>query len=310
MPKKIFEVVSLFSGCGGMDLGIMGGFHFNGVNYKRNPFQVIAANDINKAACRTYERNLGEDIFCGDIRDYLSKLPQADVIIGGFPCQDISVNNRRGTGVKGARSGLYKLMAEAVERYQPAAFVAENVRGLLMRHNKESLRAVIDDFSSLGYHVSYSLYNAADYGVPQTRERVFIFGSKYEPVVGPAATHLPNERVSADAVLDNLINRPRDPYFSHIWSEAKRSPDQGDRILKRGRPGYTIRAECHGNIQWHYELNRRISMREAARLQSFPDSFLFECGIRETERELGNAVPPVLAWHMSRSLSDHLSRWT
>ncbi|HEV2456704.1 MAG TPA: DNA cytosine methyltransferase, partial [Verrucomicrobiae bacterium] len=77
--------------------------------------------------------------------------------------------------------------------------------------------------------------------------------------------------------------------------------------LLSDRPGYTIRAECHGNIQFHYRHPRRVSMREAARIQSFPDKFLFMCGIREMERQVGNAVPPVLAWHVANAILDCLT---
>jgi len=94
--------------------------------------------------------------------------------------------------------------------------------------------------------------------------------------------------------------------FNHIWSRANKSPEQGDRVLKRDRPGYTIRAECHGNIQYHYRLRRRMSMREAARVQSFPDTFIFEAKLRETERQVGNAVPPVLAWHVANAVCECL----
>ena len=92
--------------------------------------------------------------------------------------------------------------------------------------------------------------------------------------------------------------------FNHVWSKAKRSGEQGNRRLKPDRVAYTIRAECHGNIQYHYNLDRRISMREAARIQSFPDNFIFHSKIRETERQVGNAVPPVLAWHVARRLAE------
>ena len=84
------------------------------------------------------------------------------------------------------------------------------------------------------------------------------------------------------------------------------SPDQGSRKLRADRPATTIRAEHHGNVQWHYKLARRISLREAARLQSFPDSFSFQGGMRQTERQIGNAAPPVLAWHIARELISHL----
>lgn len=304
--QKRRSVVSMFSGCGGMDLGFRGGFEYLGRRYAKNPFEILWANDLNEAACRTYSENLKHDIHCGDIWELLGTLPAAeevDVVIGGFPCQDISVNGK-GRGIRGARSGLYRAMVEVVDMLQPTAFVAENVKGLLMRHNSESLATVLNDFSSLGYNVSYQLYHAANYGVPQSRERVFIVGTK--PGVGafkaPKFTHSRNEWINAREAIDDLKKLPEDVSLNHIWSKARRSPQQGDRRLIADRVGYTVRAECHGNIQWHYEVDRRISMREAARLQSFPDNFVFHAKLRETERQIGNAVPPVLAWHLARTL--------
>ena len=99
-----------------------------------------------------------------------------------------------------------------------------------------------------------------------------------------------------------------DPEFSHIWSLANVSGEQGNRRLIADRPGYTIRAECHGNTQLHYSLPRCMSMREAARIQSFPDSFRFMSKLRETERQIGNAVPPVLAWHIANAVKSLLER--
>ena len=161
--RKQFTVVSLFSGCGGMDLGFKGGFNFLGKRYAKNPFEIIWANEINEAACRTYRRNIGSHIKQGDIWSMLDELPaKADVVIGGFPCQDISVNGK-GAGVAGKRSGLYRAMVEVVARVKPKIFVAENVKGLLMKHHQNALNQVLNDFRSLGYNVSYELYHAADY---------------------------------------------------------------------------------------------------------------------------------------------------
>jgi DNA (cytosine-5)-methyltransferase 1 len=108
--------------------------------------------------------------------------------------------------------------------------------------------------------------------------------------------------MTAEEAIGDLEPLEECPGINHVWSRANKSPEQGDRILKAARPGYTIRAECHGNIQWHYRLKRRMSMREAARVQSFPDNFIFDAMLRETERQIGNAVPPVLAWHVARAV--------
>ena len=300
------SVVSMFSGCGGMDLGFRGGFEFLGETYSKNPYDIIWANDINEAACRTYKKNLNHDIHFGDIWGLLDTLPDAenvDLVIGGFPCQDISVNGK-GLGIDGARSGLYRAMVEVVDRLRPKVFVAENVKGLLMKHNAKSLETVLKDFRNLGYDVSYNLYHAANYGVPQSRERVFIIGvdNTVNNFTPPSPTHLPDDWISAKQAIEDLESIPENPDFNHIWSRAKKSSDQGNRSLKADRVAYTIRAECHGNIHYHYNLNRRLSMREAARIQSFPDNFIFDSKLRQTERQVGNAVPPVLAWHIAQSL--------
>lgn len=307
-PIGPFTVVSLFAGCGGMDLGFKGGFNFLGNHYPEHPFDLIWANELNEAACRTYKRNIGDHIHQGDIWEMLDLLPaQADVVIGGFPCQDISVNGK-GAGIEGKRSGLYRAMVEAVSRIRPKVFIAENVKGLLMKHHASALRQVLSDFEDLGYDVSYELYHAADFGVPQTRERVIIVGTLPEArgFEAPKPVCDRDEYITAKAALHDLISASEDESINHIWSRANRSPEQGNRRLLADRPGYTIRAECHGNIQWHYELPRRISMREAARIQSFPDDFIFEAKLRETERQVGNAVPPVLAWHIAEAVAQSL----
>lgn len=302
------SVISLFSGCGGMDLGFLGGFDFLGTHYDRTRFEIIWANELNAAACRTYRKNIDPDIVEGDINECIDKMPEyADVIIGGFPCQDISVNGK-GAGIKGKRSGLYVCMVEAVKRVRPKVFVAENVKGLLMRHNKESLDKVISDFSELGYNVSYKLYNTADYGVPQTRERVIIVGTRPDisDFIPPEPTT--DTWITAKEAIGDLETLEQNEEFSHIWSLANVSGQQGNRKLEANRAGYTMRSECHGNIQFHYSLPRRISMREAARIQSFPDNFIFDSKLRETERQIGNAVPPVFAWNIAKAIQQTLER--
>ena len=296
------KVVSLFAGCGGLDLGFLGGFSFLGHKYVRNDFDVIWANEINADACKTYQRNIGE-IVNADVNDVVAQVPSgADVVIGGFPCQDISINGKM-QGLKGKRSSLYRVMVEIVDQVKPKVFVAENVGSLMMKRHDEARSRILSDFRALGYNVSCQLYHAEDYGVPQTRERVFIVGTRIGmPTFNPPKAVSADCPVTAEKAIGDLADRPQDPAFSHVWSKAKPSGEQGNRRLVANRPGYTMRAECHGNIQFHYSRPRRISMREAARIQSFPDEFVFPVGIRSTERQIGNAVPPVLAWHVARAV--------
>ena len=295
-------VASLFSGCGGMDLGFVGGFNFLGTAYAPLANRIIFANDISEAACLTYQENLGHGIQATDIEDAMRQLPRrCDILIGGFPCQDVSVNGQR-QAAKGQRTVLYRKMIEAIERTRPKVFVAENVRGLL---SCEFGDRVLSDFDLPGYAVTTKVLLASSYGVPQNRERLFIVG-----VRGRRPFRFPEPSVdvpiTAKAAISDLENEPEDPDIKHVWSRAKRSPEQGSRTLKADAPATTMRAEHHGNVQWHYSLPRRISLREQARFQSFPDDFHFPCAMRETERQIGNAVPPVLAWNLAKAIGDQV----
>lgn len=300
--RKVFSIASLFAGCGGLDLGFLGDFEFLGRRYPRTAFDIVWANELSPYACRTYAQNIGSHIVCGDIRETIKEIPQnVDMVMGGFPCQDISINGKM-LGINGKRSSLYSYIVEAVKRTRPKVFLAENVGSLMLKQNAYSFETILADFKALNYNVTYHVYHAEEYGVPQTRERVIFVGTRkdvplFTPPVPSAAVP-----VTAGEALRDLEDRPADKAFAHVWSKAMPSGDQGNRRMVENRPGYTIRAECHGNIQFHYKLPRRLSMREAARIQSFPDSFTFPCGIRETERQIGNAVPPVLAWHIAQRI--------
>ena len=306
-PHNPYTVVSLFSGCGGLDLGFRGDFDFGGRHYQRHPFEITWANDLSPAACRTYRHNLGSEIICGDVWEALDSLPtSADVVLGGFPCQDVSINGK-GQAENGSRTILYRALIEAVKRLKPRVFVGENVKGLLMAKRQQFFSTMMSEFGELGeYDISYRLYRASDFGVPQVRERIFIVGVRGTSAFAhPGGTE--DSPMTAKEALWDLETVLEDRSINHIWSKAKASPEQGSRRLRPNEPATTIRAECHGNSQYHYSLDRRISMREAARIQSFPDDFVFQARLRETERQVGNAVPPVLAWHLADSVGRHLA---
>lgn len=303
-----YSVVSLFSGCGGMDLGFIGGFTFGGSYYDQLPFRINWANDLDEAACKTYKRNIGDHIVCGDILSLLGKLPsRTEVLIGGFPCQDVSINGQKAAN-DGLRSTLYRAMHEAIRRTRPKIFIAENVKGILMSHSEALYSEMMQGFDDLGYSVAQQKYLAADYGVPQMRERVLFVGTpkRKKKFKHPGPIREKSDWMSVETAISDLEFCSENPDFAHIWSKAKPSPQQGQRKLKSDRPSTTIRAECHGNQQFHYSEPRRISLREAARLQSFPDNFEFVGGMRKTERQIGNAVPPVLAWYVAKAVWEHL----
>ncbi|WNS82197.1 DNA (cytosine-5-)-methyltransferase [Domibacillus sp. DTU_2020_1001157_1_SI_ALB_TIR_016] len=324
-------VVSLFSGCGGLDLGFRGDFTFLGNYYERNQFKIIFANDLFKQAVQTYEKNIGKHIIKRDIEDLLENevelVPtEADVVIGGFPCQDFSVAGKR-QGITVKRGKLYLQMKKVIERIAPKVFVAENVEGLVNMENGLILETIKSDLSSIEhngetvrYNVTHKLLHAADFGVPQIRKRVFIVGVRSdieEEFVFPEETHRENP-ITAQEALDDLWGQENNPdIFNHSQvSKAKFYPGrrmQGNSQIKANAPSITIRAEHHGNIEAHYRsLNeedpsdmaywRRLTVRECARIQSFPDDFEFLGAASYTYKQVGNAVPPVLGWHLAKSV--------
>lgn len=166
MKKKV-RVISLFSGAGGMDQGFINA-----------GCDIIWANDFFKEAVDTYRRNIGDHVVYGDItRIPSSDIPDnPDIIIGGFPCQGFSVANTK-RSMKDERNFLYKEMLRIIADKKPKFFVAENVKGLLSMKQGKVIKMIVKDFKKLGYKVDYRIINAAEYGVPQTRERVIIIGN-------------------------------------------------------------------------------------------------------------------------------------
>lgn len=159
------KVVSLFSGAGGLDLGFIKAGH-----------QIVWANDLYRDAVETYRRNIGDHIVCEDISKIRTEeIPDADIIIGGFPCQGFSVaNTKRHVGDE--RNELYKQLIRVIKDKRPKFFLAENVKGILSIGKGQVFQMILNDFRELGYKVQYRVLNAADFGVPQTRLRVIIVG--------------------------------------------------------------------------------------------------------------------------------------
>ena len=298
-----FSVVSMFSGGGGMDLGFMGGFNTLGVQYDKLPFDVVWANDKDNGVCEVYRNNIG-DIIEGDGADHLHTLPEyADVVIGGFPCQDVSVNaDARARGPQGGRTSQYQQMVYAIEHLSPRAFVAENVKGLLSPKYSEFYNKIVYTFSGLGYHITARLYNAKNYGVPQSRERVILVGMKQQQYIPPMPF---GSVISVKHAIHDLEAVAESAEFSHIFNTATGGSRTGGRKLDPARPSSTITCSS-SSLRWHYNLPRRMTPREAARVQTFPDWFKFSSRMSPAMRVIGNAVPPVLAWHIASKLGQQM----
>ena len=307
------RVVSLFSGAGGMDLGLMLAGH-----------RIVWANDIFEDAVRTYENNIGRHITRTDICQVGSEeIPECDVVVGGFPCQGFSVANS-GRTVTDPRNQLYRELVRVVRDKQPRFFVCENVKGLASLGKGEVLRNVLRDFEGLEYNVRAKIVNAADYGVPQRRMRLLIFGvrqdldaslAEFPPPsthadpacadilglnpwlpVGRALAHFPEP--SADCMVPNHeCSKYKLRFNGHL----------GHRFIDPAKPAPTVTArgdDKGGVVVLHHPSNeRRMTAREMAAVQSFPDDFVFHGTKTSAYRQIANAVPVLLGKAIGEMLS-------
>jgi len=318
----MYKVVSLFAGCGGCDQGIIGGFVFNGKRYANLPFELEYALDIDQKALNTHQLNFKcNKVECGNICDISTKdIPKHDVLIGGFPCQSFSTVNPTKDPYDD-RANLYKQMVRIVQEKQPKVFIAENVKGLMTLHKGEIFKRICAAFEEAGYTLSAKLLNAADFGVPQKRERVIIVGFrndlniKFEFPKGPNA----NCWVPLSVAVPKLAIDEKKYYFSE---KAVLGMKNAKKNMKRGlaqnldEPCLTVTshlAKVSLNsrdpvllVNPKKEIYRRFTPQEAARIQSFPDTFQFAGSETDAYRQIGNAVPPVLFWYISKQVAKYL----
>lgn len=302
-----FSIVSLFAGCGGLDLGFLGDFEYKGEHYPRLPFEIIAAYDNDEKCITTYKKNIGVHIEARDLsRGTLSDIPSADLLIGGFPCQDFSSCGPK-SGLNSKRGKLYKALIKYMTINKPIVTVAENVPHLARMGKGAVLKKIIRDLEDVGYEFDVWTLYAPDYGIPQSRERLFLIGVRKDITARPnkpEATH--HVYRSIDWAIGDLLNMQielpnQGQYFKA--SRAKRGNGQGDETNKSGLPSYTIRANAKSRVQFHYELPRRLTVRECARLQTFPDTFTFPHSATTNIMQIGNAVPPLLGYIVANSLA-------
>lgn len=321
------KILSLFSGCGGLDLG----FHLAG-------YETIWANDFDQWATKTFAHHFGNKIICKDIEQIDPfkdrTIPECDIILGGFPCQDFSMIWKR-PGLNGERGNLYKSFLRFVTAKKPKAFIAENVKGLLSANNHKAVEQIIRDFESIapGYIVKPKLYNFADYGVPQFRERVLIVVVRIDTGFDfqhPKPTHGPKAGKPFITAGEAIAGADKVPFNNERMKIAPKTieilkliseggnftdipPDHPHyvkgmislvyRRIHRSEPSKTIIAAGGGGTWgYHYPEPRALTNRERARLQSFPDNFEFLGSNTEVRRQIGNAVPPQGVVALARTL--------
>lgn len=313
------KVTSLFCGCGGMDLGVLGGFSFLGKEYPENPFEIVYAVDFDEYCSKIYNENFEHKCLVKDVRDIeINELPEFDMLIGGFPCQSFSISaqNPPRLGYKDERGMLFFEMVKILKERQPRFFIAENVKGILSANAGKAFPMIINEFRDAGYHVMYKLLNASDYGVPQKRERVIIMGflkeDDYRAFKYPSKIKKEDHKVLRDVVLEEENNN-ESLFFSEkavAGMMAVREKMNKGRAQNLEEPCNTISAHLAKvslnstdpvlMVDGRY---RRFSAREAARIQSFPDSFKLDSVSQGRQyKAIGNAVPPVMMWHIINAL--------
>ena len=377
------KVVDLFSGPGGLSRG------FEDARNHNFRFKTIVANDVNESAGKTYQKNHKDVKFIlGSIADEKTKKeiisavrkingrPSVDLVIGGPPCKGFSLANKMTRDMSNPMNHLMHHFLEMVKRLEPAAFVMENVPGILAMENGDVVNALIEKFKKLGYeNADYMLLNAADYGVPQLRKRAFIVGSKSKiPIVPPVQTHGSKEdlkknhkllpHITLIEAIDDLppiragnTTANTDDYRlepnsfqsemrkksikikNHVvtkntpivierikavpaggnWEDIPLKLMQVDgkyngiekahsMIYKRllnNEPSITITNFRKGMII-HPTQNRLFSVREAARIQTFPDDYVFEGGLSDRQQQVADAVPVMLAKKVGDMILVHL----
>lgn len=316
------KVASLFCGCGGTDVGLLGGFDFLGQKYNTNNMEIVYANDIDDNACNIFEENFGIKPDNRDIREVKSdEIPDIDILTGGFPCQSFSIvaQNPKRLGVKDERGKLFFEMCRILREKQPKCFIAENVKGLLTANKRSAFPLIMEEFEKSGYDVTYSILNAAEYGVPQKRERVIIVGFRkdlniqfvfpntvlekedlYEPLSSVLEKTVDEKYFFSERAIAGMmrkrefmnkgraqdIEKPCNTVGAHL---AKVSLNSTDPVLKIG------------------ERYRRFTPREVARIQSFPENFKLVGSEAAQYRALGNAIPPVMFWYVASSVCKYLN---
>ena len=330
--KTVFKLAELFSGPGGLALGAIASSvdDRNGHHYGIKP---VWANDIDKDSCDTYIRNIhnGDSgaVVCSPVEEIdFEKVPAFSALAFGFPCNDFSLVGEQ-KGFDGKYGPLYSYGVKAINIHNPMWFIAENVNGIQSANNGEAFKAILEDLQKAGegYNLTTHLYKFEEYGVPQTRHRVVIVGirkdlglkfrvpspttyDKYvtalealeKPPIPESAPN--NERTKqSKTVIERLKHIPpgKNAWFDGIPEHLRLNVKNArmSQIYKRlhpEKPSYTITGSGGGGTHgYHWKEDRALTNREKARIQTFPDDFIFEGSKESVRKQIGMAVPPKVA---------------
>ncbi|MGD6876959.1 DNA cytosine methyltransferase [Bacillus infantis] len=310
------RVISLFSGAGGMDLGFI-----------HAGFDVKWAIDFEPDACETYRENIGDHIVCADITQVnTDDLPDCDVIIGGSPCQGFSNANRQTNFLDNPKNLMVREYIRIVKDKQPKVFVLENVPRLLTAGEGRFLGEIKEQLSN--YHIEVKVMNSVEHGVAQKRRRAILIGSLIGAIKHPLPLkqpltirdilndiddNLPNQneyRASKESTIEKmkLIEQGKNVHsLPESYNVSSKTHQNVYRRLHLDEPSHTL-AHAGKTVMIHPTEDRIISIREAARIQSFPDDFIF-CGTLNSKyQQLANAVPPKMAEEIAKEIHNVLKQ--
>jgi DNA (cytosine-5)-methyltransferase 1 len=314
------KVVSLFAGCGGLDLGLIKSGH-----------KIVLATDIDKDCKKTYDDNFDHPLYLKDVKTLKGEeLPEYDLLCGGFPCQGFSVANTY-RHVNDSRNELYLEIVRLLNETKPKYFLAENVAGILSIGKGEVVKQIIKEFSECGngYRVEKFLLNSADYGVPQGRKRVIFLGVSNDidkEKTDVLFNNFPPKKTHSEKGDKNL--KPYKTLRDTIYNLPEPETEEGEKIPNHYGTKHRVKINGYiGNrkLDWdrisptivgrgggtggaviavHPNCERRFTVRETARIQSFPDDFIFHGSTGSQFRQIGNAIAVGFAYHLGKTLKD------
>lgn len=325
------NIISLFSGAGGLDLG-----------FKNAGFEISIANEFDKNIWETFEKNHDTPLIKGDIREIdLHEFSYADGIIGGPPCQSWSEAGSL-RGIEDDRGQLFFDYINVLNKVKPKFFVAENVIGMMSKRHSESVQQILNLFEDAGYDVFIKLADAVDFNVAQNRKRVFYIGFRKDlnishfDLIKPEKIEISKledviwdlKDTAIPALEKNKTNGSKCLVTNHEYFIGSYSPMfmSRNRVRSWSEPSFTIQASgrqapLHPQapkmelveknkrvfVEGKEHLYRRLSVREAARIQGFPDDFIFYyANLNDAYKMIGNAVPVNLAFHVAKSIANVL----
>ncbi len=309
------RVASLFSGIGGLDLG----FKFAG-------YQLVWANDFDKYACETYKANVSKNVVCGDIREEKKKIPEHDVLIGGFPCQPFSSLGKLEGFNDEKRGTLFFEIVDILKSHDTKMVVLENVKNIVNHDNGNTFKRILKELDEVGYYCYYQILNSADYGIPQRRNRMFLIGLNKE-YFNDAQFQFP-EKIKLEKKVKDLLDEDVDSSYFLTKRISKT-------ILATGTKGYTAKPSIDNDIaktlcatmhkmhrasqdnyitdEINYERHkddnrinvRKLTPNECRKLQGFPDNWVQVVSDCQAYKQFGNAVTVDVAYYVAKALYDH-----